>query len=203
MKKQIILSCLVLSLFLGTNDLQAQEPYLGQIKMFAGDFPPRGWAFCDGQLLSVNQNDALFSLIGTIYGGDGRTTFALPDLRGRVPIAAGSGPGLSPRPIGQRSGQENVALTANQIPSHNHVITTTPQIAVSTIPGTEIDANGNVIANRTSAFNPSATPGDNLAGVNFEVNVANSGGNQSHANIQPSLGIHYIIALVGIYPSRN
>ena len=96
------------------------EPFVGKIRMFAGNFAPRGWAFCDGQLLAVSQNDALFSLLGTIYGGDGRTTFGLPDLRGRIPIHAGTGPGLSPRSLGNKAGTEIETLTVNQIPSHTH-----------------------------------------------------------------------------------
>jgi microcystin-dependent protein len=96
------------------------KPFVGQIRMFAGNFAPRGNALCDGQLLAVSQNNALFSLLGTIYGGDGRTTFGLPDMRGRVPIHWGNGSGLSARSIGQRSGKENVTLTANELPQHNH-----------------------------------------------------------------------------------
>ena len=96
------------------------EPFVGEIRMFAGNFAPRGWAFCDGQLLAVSQNDALFSLLGTIYGGDGRTTFGLPDMRGRIPIHAGHGPGLSERRLGAKGGAEQVTLTVNQMPSHGH-----------------------------------------------------------------------------------
>ena len=96
------------------------EPFVGEVRMFAGNFAPRGWAFCDGQLLAVSQNDALFSLLGTIYGGDGRTTFGLPDMRGRVAIHAGSGPGLSPRRLGAKAGSEKETLTVNQMPSHTH-----------------------------------------------------------------------------------
>lgn len=98
------------------------EPYIGEISMFGGNFAPRGWAFCDGQLLPIAQNTALFSLLGTIYGGDGRTTFALPDLRGRVPVHSGNGPGLSDYRVGQRGGSERIILTINQIPSHNHSV---------------------------------------------------------------------------------
>ena len=96
------------------------EPFVGEIRMFAGNFAPRGWAFCDGQLLATSQNDALFSLLGTIYGGDGRTTFGLPDLRGRIPVHAGTGPGLSPRRLGAKAGAEKVTLTVNELPSHTH-----------------------------------------------------------------------------------
>ena len=110
------------------------EPFVGEIRMFAGNFAPRGWAFCDGQLLAVSQNDALFSLLGTIYGGDGRTTFGLPDLRGRVPIHAGSGPGLSPRRLGAKAGAENVTLTVNQLPSHSHRLSGSANLASESRP---------------------------------------------------------------------
>ncbi|MDF1642497.1 phage tail protein, partial [Thalassolituus oleivorans] len=96
------------------------EPFVGEIRMFAGNFAPRGWAFCDGQLMAVSQNDALFSLLGTVYGGDGRTTFGLPDMRGRLPVHQGQGPGLSLRRLGARYGEENVTLTVNEIPPHSH-----------------------------------------------------------------------------------
>lgn len=203
MKKQIILSCIVLASFLSTNQTQAQEPYLGNIVMFAGTFAPRGWAFCEGQLLPINQNQALFSILGTTYGGDGRTTFALPDLRGRAPVSAGNGPGLSDRRLGARFGVETVTLNTTQIPQHNHTASTTAQIAVSTDADTELNANGNVLANHLNAFNSSATPGASLAGASSTIVVANAGGSQSHNNMQPSVAIHYIIALQGLFPSRN
>ena len=206
MKKQIILSCIVLASFLSTNQTQAQDataPYVGQIKMFAGNFAPRGWAFCDGQLLAVNQNEALFSLLGTIYGGDGRTTFGLPDLRGRVPVADGQGLDLTDRKLGAKFGSENVTLTTNQIPGHNHSANITPQVGVSTDAGTELNANNQFIANHSNAFNTGATAGASLAGASSTIVVGNAGSTQSHNNMQPSLGIHYIIALVGTYPSRQ
>ncbi|XMO88109.1 tail fiber protein [Algibacter sp. AS12] len=203
MKKQIILSCIIVLTFLGTNTIQAQTPYTGQIKMFAGNFAPRGWAFCDGQLLAISQNDALFSLLGTTYGGDGRTTFGLPDLRGRVPVSQGQGPGLSDLRLGIRFGVEQVTLTQNEMPAHNHATNTTAQIAVSTVTGTELNADANVLANHTNAYNSGSTAGANLAGANTTTTLGTVGGNLSHNNIQPSLGVHYIIALYGIYPSRN
>jgi len=201
MKKQIILSCIVLASFLSSNQTQAQEPYLGNIVMFAGNFAPRGWAFCEGQILPISQNTALFSLLGTTYGGDGRTTFALPDLRGRAPVSAGRGPGLSDRRWGERFGVETVTLNTNQIPNHNHSGTTTLQIAVSTDGGTELNTNRNVLANHADAFNTDASAGATLAGASLT--IVNEGGNQAHNNMQPSIAIHYIIALQGLYPSRN
>ncbi|MBY6204407.1 tail fiber protein [Halomonas denitrificans] len=170
------------------------EPFVGEIRMFAGTFAPRGWAFCDGQLLAVSQNDALFSLFGTIYGGDGRTTFALPDLRGRLPIHAGSGPGLSPRQIGARAGAEQVTLTTNQLPSHSHTLQASPDAATDTSPAGKTfaqvaggDLYGSI--NPTASFDASA--------------VGAVGGSQSHTNLMPFLCVNFIVALVGIYPSRT
>jgi microcystin-dependent protein len=171
------------------------EPYVGEIRMFAGNFAPRGYAFCDGQLLAVSQNDALFSLLGTIYGGDGRTTFGLPDLRGRLPIHVGQGPGLSNRTIGQRGGTEEVALSESQIAPHNH-----PARSAS---------GGNAISPVGGYW--STDPGGNSAGYNTGADgselaatvIGPSGGAQPHDNVQPFLCIGFIIALFGIYPSRN
>ena len=170
------------------------EPFVGEIRMFAGNFAPRGWAFCDGQLLAVSQNDALFSLLGTIYGGDGRTTFGLPDMRGRVPIHAGSGPGLSPRRLGAKSGSEKETLTVNQLPSHSH----------------DWKATSDDGQDRNPIGNAAATSGPDIyrealdTPKNFATSmVQNTGGSQSHSNLMPYLCIHFIIALFGIYPSRH
>lgn len=161
--------------------------------MFAGNFAPRGWAFCDGQLLAVSQNDALFSLLGTIYGGDGRTTFGLPDMRGRIPIHAGTGPGLSPRRLGAKAGTENETLTVNQMPSHSHgPVQASSAAASDAIPTGEINA--------TSSVEIYASSGNTNMSASA---VTNIGGSRAHANLQPYLCIHYIIALFGIYPSRN
>ena len=204
MKKQITLLIIVLTLFCGTNQTQAQTtPFIGEVIMFGGNFAPRGWAFCDGQLLPIAQNTALFSLLGTTYGGDGRTTFGLPDLRGRVPVAAGNGPGLSDRRLGAKFGSESVTLTTNQISGHNHLANITPQVGVSTDAGTELNANNQFIANHSNAFNTGATAGASLAGASSTIVVGNAGGSRLHNNMQPSLGIHYIIAIFGVYPSRN
>ena len=118
------------------------EPYVGEIRMFAGNFAPRGWAFCDGQLLAVSQNDALFSLLGTIYGGDGRTTFGLPDVRGRVPVHQGTGPGLSQRRLGSKGGSEDVTLTSNQLASHSHDFNANTALADSEMPTGRVVAQG-------------------------------------------------------------
>jgi microcystin-dependent protein len=171
------------------------EPFVGEIKMFAGNFAPRGYAFCDGQLLSTSQNDALFSLFGTIYGGDGKTTFGLPDLRGRIPVHAGQGAGLSDRKLGQKTGSEWVTLTLNQLPYHNHYAEGSNNMA------TDETLNGRVLAGSQGGnfYNSSASSQVQLEnGV-----VTNSGGNQPHNNMMSTLGIHFIVALVGIYPSRH
>ena len=173
------------------------EPFVGEIRMFAGNFAPQGWAFCDGQLLAVSQNDALFSLLGTIYGGDGRTTFGLPDLRGRIPLHAGSGPGLSPRRLGASGGAENVTLTANQMPSHTHDFR-----AVSE-GGTDQSPQGGTFATVT-AGNPYRTPQSGLPFTSLNSgSVSSIGGSRSHTNLMPFLCINFIIALFGIYPSRH
>lgn len=170
------------------------EPFVGEIRMFAGNFAPRGWAYCDGQLLAVSQNDALFSLLGTIYGGDGRTTFGLPDMRGRLPIHAGSGPGLSPRRLGAKFGSENETLTVNQLPSHGH------GFRVSSASGNQNNTAGQYLASSPNVrlFRP--------GGANSNLNassIANTGDSRSHTNMMPYLCVNFIIALVGIYPSRN
>lgn len=172
------------------------EPFVGEIRMFAGNFAPRGWAFCDGQLLAVSQNDALFSLFGTIYGGDGRTTFGLPDLRGRIPIHAGTGPGLSPRRLGSKGGSENETLTTNQLASHTHDMNANTAVA------TDVNPQGRLLASATAQdFHPYKGEAQtvNMSGAS----IANTGGTRSHTNLMPTLCIHFIVALVGIYPSRN
>ncbi len=169
------------------------EPFIGEVKMFGGNFAIRGYAFCDGQLMDISQNDALFSLIGTIYGGDGTTTFALPDLRGRIPLHQGTGPGLTNRPIGQKSGTETVTLTVQQIASHNHTANVNSQ------DGTNGNPQNGVVAQTTAGpFNTTAV--NNQMG---NQSIGQTGGSQPHDNMQPYLCISFIIALEGIYPPRN
>ncbi len=170
------------------------EPFVGEIRMFAGNFAPRGWAFCDGQLLAVSQNDALFSLLGTTYGGDGRTTFALPDVRGRVPVHAGTGPGLSQRRLGTKAGAENVTLTTNQLPSHGHTLSASGASADST------NAAGQVLAKVTGANLYRANGGQQSLNT---AAISATGGSRPHSNVMPFLCVNYIVALFGIYPSRN
>jgi microcystin-dependent protein len=170
------------------------EPFLGEIKMFAGTFAPRGWAKCDGQLLAVSQYDALFSLFGTFYGGDGRTTFGLPDLRGRLPIHMGTGPGLSPRNIGSKGGAEAATLNSNQLPQHSH-----GPMRASADPGTEAQPEGRVLARSSQDIYVEEDPDETLSSKS----VQTVGGGQSHDNMHPFQAINYIVALFGIYPSRS
>jgi microcystin-dependent protein len=166
------------------------DPFLGEIRMFGGNFAPADWATCDGQLLPIAQNTALFSLIGTIYGGNGQTTFALPDLRGRLPVHTGSG-----LAIGQAGGSETVTLTATNLPAHTHV-------ANAASAGTTLGPSGQYWA---------ADPGENVApyaaapdgNVMSGAAIGAQGGSQPHENMQPFLAITFIIALQGIYPSRS
>ena len=167
------------------------EPFIGQIQPFGFNFAPRGWAKCDGQILSIAQNTALFSLLGTTYGGDGRTTFALPDLRGRNGLHIGQGPGLSNVNWGERGGAETRTLTVAQMPSHGHAINAKEE-------GTSDSPSGMYIAgDGTNAF---GSPSDTVMAGN---SVGNTGGNQPIDIQNPFLGINYCIALVGIFPSRN
>jgi microcystin-dependent protein len=170
------------------------EPYVGQITMFAGNFAPRGWAFCDGQLLSVSSNDALFSLLGTIYGGDGRTTFGLPDLRGRIPIHYGSGPGLTERRLGSKSGEEKVTLNRNELPIHTHTLQASTAGGIASNPSDACLASSpNVRLYRDVA------PTVPMAATA----VTSVGGSRDHNNLAPFQCVNFIIALFGVYPSRN
>ncbi len=170
------------------------EPFIGEIRMFAGNFAPRGWALCDGQLLAISQHDALFSLLGTIYGGDGRTSFALPEMRGRLPIHAGTGPGLSSRLLGSRAGDENVTVVENELPPHNH------GLQVSTAPGELQKPIDMYLASSPTVRMYRPTPST----VNLDAAmVNNTGGSAPHTNVMPFTCVNFIITLVGIYPSRT
>lgn len=173
------------------------DPFLAEIVMFGGNFAPRGWALCDGQLLAISSNSALFSLLGTIYGGDGRTTFGLPDLRGRSPMHAGTGPGLSGRQLGQKAGAETHTLNNTQMPSHNHTYA---------IDCNNADGNQDGPVGHYPAANEDAAVYNNAAGANqkmAQMTTNNNGGNQSFNIMQPFLVVNFIIALQGVYPSRN
>ncbi|HEX4137512.1 MAG TPA: tail fiber protein [Bryobacteraceae bacterium] len=182
------------------------EPYLGEIRMFGFNFAPQGWAMCNGQLLPINQNTALFSLLGTSYGGNGSTTFALPDLRGRVAIQQGSGVGLTPYVIGEVGGSENVTLTAQQMPTHNHAV--------------GCDGSNTGVGGSAFGVGTGGTPTNHIPGLatspgdaaysnnapNATMNpamIGTAGGNVPHPNVQPYLALTFCIALEGIFPSRN
>lgn len=176
------------------------EPFIGEIMMFAGNFAPRGWAFCNGQLLPINQNTALFSILGTTYGGDGRTTFALPDLRGRLAMHEGQGPGLSSRPLGSKGGTESNTLTTTQMPSHNHVAQVS--IPISGDDATTDEAGG-LLATTDGAKVYGGSASGTYSGSPINAVVGNTGSNSPINNMQPYLCVNYVIALVGIFPSRS
>jgi microcystin-dependent protein len=159
------------------------EPFIGQVLLFAGNFAPKGWAMCNGQLMSIAQNTALFSILGTTYGGDGVTTFALPDLRGRAAVNAGQGPGLSNYVLGEATGTEAVTLTVNQIPAHTHTLFGASGPPSGSDRGIESQATANKVPSNDE--------------------MAPTGGNQPFSVVQPVLAMSYIIALEGIYPSRG
>lgn len=171
------------------------EPYIGEINIFAGNFAPRGWHFCDGKLLSISEYQALFSILGTIYGGDGRTTFGLPDLRGRVPLSFGQGSGLRNYKIGEKSGTETVTLNTNQAAPHNH------SLMASTTTSNETSPDGKVLSDPRGDLiyldNVAPTVNMNAAAI------GDTGSSGSHENRQPYLACYYIIALEGVYPQRS
>jgi len=180
------------------------DPFIGQIMMFGGNFAPRGWALCDGQLLAISANTALFSILGTTYGGDGRTTFGLPDLRGRVSIHPGNGPGLSSYRLGERGGTESVVLNQTEIPSHTHAATGKIKANFSPLtPATASSPVDGMFSNAEAKIYNSQAANNYMAANGVEVTVGNTGGNLSHTNIQPYNCVNYIIALVGTFPSRN
>lgn len=165
------------------------EPFLAEIRIVGFNFAPRGWAFCDGQILPINQNQSLYSLLGTTYGGDGRTSFALPDLRGRTPIHIGQG-----HQQGQRSGEETHTLSATEMPAHSHAL------EASSTDANQAAAVGNVLARSTTpeAYRDPTNLQNMMSGT-----VANVGGGQAHENMQPYLALNFCIALQGLFPSRN
>ncbi|MGA8223298.1 MAG: tail fiber protein [Candidatus Acidiferrales bacterium] len=180
-------------LFSSPPALAQLEPFLGQIMIVPYNFAPRGWETCDGQIMSISQNTALFSLLGTTYGGDGRTTFALPDLRGRVPIGMGQGPGLSNYVQGETGGEETVTLTLSQIPSHTHVPQGSPTVANTGSP-----AGANWAMPRVLLYS-SGAPSVGMSGAA----LGSTGGNQPHDNMKPYLVMTYVIAVTGVFPSRG
>ena len=163
-------------------------PYLGEIRLFAGNFAPVGWALCQGQLLAISENDALFSLLGTTYGGDGQNTFALPNLSSRIPVHQGSG-----YVLGQAAGSETVTLVSAQLPSHGHQVNAVAGQGGTASPSNAVWAAGSIAAYSDASPTVTMSPAA----------IAPSGGNQPHDNMSPYLVINFIIALEGIYPSQN
>jgi microcystin-dependent protein len=170
------------------------EPFVGEIRMFGGNFAPAGWAFCQGQLMPISENDTLFNLIGTTYGGDGQETFAMPDLQGRVPIHAGTGQDGITYQLGEKAGVESVTLTTNQIPIHNHAFLASTALVNANTP------QNNVLGqNAAIQMYIQQPPSVNLANQA----LAAAGGSQPHDNMQPYLCISFIISLFGVFPSQN
>jgi microcystin-dependent protein len=177
--------------------------FVGQITAFGGNFAPKNWATCSNQTIAISQNTALFSILGTTYGGNGTTTFCLPDLRGRVAMGSGTGPGLTPRVLGELSGVENVTLLTTQMPAHNHALNATTAAATGASPQNTIlstsngaDGDGNPFTVQIYGPTPASTT-LNPASIGI------AGGSQPHNNMQPYLALTYIICIYGIYPSRN
>lgn len=196
----IVLAVALAAGLIWTPPAQSQEGFIGEVIMFAGNFAPRSWALCDGQLLAISSNSALFSILGTTYGGDGRTTFALPDLRGRVPIHAGTGPGLPIYRLGQKGGNYQALLTVNNLPSHTHTATAT--VHAFGEQGDQQDPEGAVLAydRRETQYSASA-PDVTMNAESVTVTVANAGNGQAFNIMPPYLAVNYIICLQGIYPS--
>ena len=180
---------------IGSQPATAQEAFIGAIEYFAFSFAPRGYALCDGQLLPINQNQSLYSLLGTSFGGDGRTSFALPDMRGRIPVHDGgsAGRGLTRRPLGQKGGVEQVTLSVGQIPSHTHDLGGTSNAGNQTLPA------GNTLADD----NPDETYRDEAPNADMHAGLIGSSPSQSHGNMPPFLVVSCNIALQGLFPSRN
>jgi len=197
------------------------EGYIAEIRLFSGNFAPRNWAFCEGQQLPINSNHALYSLIGTTYGGDGRTTFALPDLQGRAAVGVGQGSGLQSIRLGQQGGANNVTLSQLEMPSHTHSASGTPNLSVeisaNSKSGNSPDPNGKYLAKSvipvgrtdvepvntySDTQNGQTVKGGSVQGT-VNIQISKTGGNKPHTNMQPYTGLHYIICIQGIYPSRS
>ncbi|MGJ8570401.1 MAG: phage tail protein [Hoeflea sp.] len=171
------------------------EPFLAEVRLMGFNFAPRGWAFCDGQILPINQNQSLYSLLGTTYGGDGRTSFALPDLRGRTPIHTGRSNGGGDHTLGQRSGEETHTLGANEMPQHDHVA------HASSANGDQLNPTGAILAAAANLYAPAAA--SPVRQPVASSTVAHVGGGQAHENMQPYIAVNFCIALRGLFPSRN
>jgi len=177
------------------------EAFIGEIRIFAGNYAPRGWMFCQGQLIPISQNDALFALIGTTYGGDGQNTFGLPDMRGRIPRHQGTGPGLNTTVIGEKYGVESVTLTPNQLPAHTHALGGKSATNSASPNATHQSPVGRTLASSTIKAYSSVAPT-----VTLNAAAVQSAGNATptaHSNMMPTLCLHYIICVEGIFPTRN
>jgi len=172
------------------------DPFVAEIRIFPFNFAPRGWAWCDGQLMPLSQNTALFSLLGTTYGGNGKSNFALPDLQGRAPMHPGQGPGLSLHDLGETGGSETVTLLESEIPFHSHALMASTDPANAQIPGPSLSL---ARASGGTAYNPSAS---GLVSMSDQA-IAPAGGNQPHNNMQPYLTFYFCIALQGVFPPRT
>ena len=176
------------------------EPFIGEIRLFAGTYAPQGWLLCQGQLIGISDNETLYTLLGTTYGGDGQSTFGLPNLQGSLPIGQGQGPDLTNRIIGQQLGSETVTLTQAQIPAHSHAVYATSETATTVTPGPGVMLA--TVPNPQGFYDGgTANPPTKAAFSNSAVGVA--GGSQPHSNHMPTASINYIIATVGIFPSQN
>ena len=173
------------------------DPFLAEIRIFPFNFAPKGWAFCDGQILPLSQNTALFSLLGTTYGGDGKSNFALPDFQGRTPMHPGQGPGLSLHDLGETGGSETVSLLESEIPSHSHALRASSDVADNNVPANEMLAKP--LGRGNNLFTPTASP---LVQMSDNA-LAPAGGDQPHNNMQPYLTLSFCIALQGVFPPRT
>lgn len=178
------------------------EGYIGEIRLFAPGFAPRNWAFCNGQILAISQNSALFSILGTTYGGNGVNTFALPDLRGRSAVGAGTGPGLSNYVLGELTGNFTKTLQANQLPPHDHTITGSISMPTTNLPADNETPAGNFFANDGSTKFSAQHDAVTMKPVNVNL-IANAGAAVPINNMMPYLAVNYIICITGIFPSRN
>lgn len=177
-------------------------PYVGEIRIFGGNFPPAGWAFCDGQLMAISENETLFNLIGTTFGGDGQETFGIPDLRGRIPVHQGQGPGLSNRDLGESFGVETVTLTQTQIPTHTHSFQATTAPATATVPTGAMLATPSSPTTGYLYLSGTATGTVTNAAPAADA-IGATGAGQPHDNLMPYLGVNFIISLFGVFPSQN
>lgn len=173
------------------------SPFVAEIRIFAGNFAPKGWAFCNGQILPISQNTALFSLLGTTYGGDGKSNFALPNLQGSAPMHQGQGPGLTLRDLGEAAGSDTVTLLLTETPAHSHAVTGATSIGTSTVPGPNSIWAASGVGRTPPPLYSNTAPNVGMAGLSI------AGGGLPHNNMQPFLGLTFIIALQGIFPARN